>query len=111
PPQAPPPQAPPPSIAPPALPTGGGGEPRNALLASIRGAGGIGGLRKTDSSASNRASLTSVTQASRSPGDTSPGPKAGGNLANALASALAQRNKAIAGDSDSEDEDGDDDDW
>ncbi|KAJ2744906.1 hypothetical protein GGI20_002598 [Coemansia sp. BCRC 34301] len=119
PPQAPPPQAPPqpsqappPSIAPPALPTGGGGgDPRNALLASIRGAGGIGGLRKADTSASTRASLTSVTQASRSPGDVSPGSKAGGNLANALASALAQRNKAIAGDSDSEDEDGDDDDW
>ncbi|KAJ2033531.1 hypothetical protein H4S03_005590 [Coemansia sp. S3946] len=110
PPQAPPPQAPPPSVAPPALPTGGG-DPRNALLASIRGVGGIGGLRKADTSASNRASLTSITQASRSPGDTSPGPKTGGNLANALASALAQRNKAIAGDSDSEDEDGDDDDW
>ncbi|KAJ2491243.1 hypothetical protein IWW37_002495 [Coemansia sp. RSA 2050] len=107
-PQAPPPQAPPPSVAPPALPMGGG-DSRNALLASIRGAGGLGGLRKTDSSASNRASLTSVTQANRSPGDVSPGPKTGGNLANALASALAQRNKAIAGDSDSEDEDGDDD--
>ncbi|KAJ2880896.1 hypothetical protein H4R27_004440 [Coemansia aciculifera] len=110
PPQAPPPQAPPPSVAPPALPTGGG-DPRNALLASIRGVGGIGGLRKADTSTSNRASLTSITQASRSPGDTSPGPKTGGNLANALASALAQRNKAIAGDSDSEDEDADDDDW
>ncbi|KAJ2034491.1 hypothetical protein IW146_000307 [Coemansia sp. RSA 922] len=110
PPQAPPPQAPPPSVAPPALPTSGG-DTRNALLASIRGVGGIGGLRKADTSASNRASLTSITQASRSPGDTSPGPKTGGNLANALASALAQRNKAIAGDSDSEDEDGDDDDW
>ncbi|KAJ2860316.1 hypothetical protein GGH94_005590 [Coemansia aciculifera] len=85
--------------------------PENALLASIRGVGGIGGLRKADTSTSNRASLTSITQASRSPGDTSPGPKTGGNLANALASALAQRNKAIAGDSDSEDEDADDDDW
>ncbi|KAJ2001631.1 hypothetical protein GGI04_003664 [Coemansia thaxteri] len=108
PPQAPP-QAPPPQIHAPTPIPAAGGDPRNALLASIRGAGGLGGLRKTNANASSRASLTSPVHGNKSPGDTSPGPKAGGNLANALASALAQRNKAIAGDSDSEEEDGDDD--
>ncbi|KAJ1993197.1 hypothetical protein GGI25_006327 [Coemansia spiralis] len=119
-PPAPPPMAPPtpPSMGPPTQQTetppppplpSVGGDGRGALLASIRGAGGIGGLRKTDASASNRASISSTTQHPKSPGDTSPGAKSGGNLADALASALAQRNRAIAGDSDSEDEG--DDDW
>ncbi|PIA12644.1 hypothetical protein COEREDRAFT_83991 [Coemansia reversa NRRL 1564] len=114
PPQAPPPprQSPPlPDSAaqsPPPVPGGSGGDSRNALLASIRNAGGISSLRKTEKSPSSRASLSSTFPGSRSPDDTSPGAKSSGDLTNALASALAQRSKAIAGDSDS---DADDDDW
>ncbi|KAJ2076663.1 hypothetical protein H4R24_005575 [Coemansia sp. RSA 988] len=113
PPQAPPPprQSPPSpdSAAPSPLPApGGGGDSRNALLDSIRNAGGVGSLRKTDKPSSSRASLSSTFPGSRSPDDTSPGAKSSGDLTNALASALAQRSKAIAGDSDS---DADDDDW
>ncbi|KAJ2800912.1 hypothetical protein H4R20_003877, partial [Coemansia guatemalensis] len=115
PPQAPPPprQSPPsPDSAapsPPPAPGGAnGGDSRSALLASIRNAGGVGSLRKTEKPSSSRASLSSTFPGSRSPDDTSPGAKSSGDLTNALASALAQRSKAIAGDSDS---DADDDDW
>ncbi|KAJ1961369.1 hypothetical protein GGI12_003288 [Dipsacomyces acuminosporus] len=110
PPQAPPaPPGPPTSSAPaPALPQMG--DSRSVLMASIRGAGGIGSLRKVDTDTSKRSSASPPIPASKSPGESSPGAKPGGNLADALASALAQRNKAIAGESESEDED-DDDDW
>ncbi|KAJ2628485.1 hypothetical protein H4R22_003858 [Coemansia sp. RSA 1290] len=64
-------------------------------------------LRKTDKSASSRASLSSTMQGTKSPGDMSPGSKSGGDLTNALANALAKRSKAINSDS----EDSDDDDW
>ncbi|ORX70750.1 hypothetical protein DL89DRAFT_266896, partial [Linderina pennispora] len=61
------------------------------LMASIRGAGGIGALRKTDHSQTNRSSASPSLQTNASAGDASPGANPSGNLANALASALAQR--------------------
>ncbi|KAJ2589310.1 hypothetical protein EV177_009265 [Coemansia sp. RSA 1804] len=82
-----------------------GGDGRGALLASIRGAGGIGSLRKVDRSTPDRASVSSSLNPKSPSGETSPGPKADGNLANALASALAQRKNAIRGDSDSDTDD------
>ncbi|KAJ2142305.1 hypothetical protein IW142_004376 [Coemansia sp. RSA 564] len=112
-----PPQPPslPPQLSPPSAPTAlppavsGGNPGRGMLLNSIRDFGGHSSLRKADKPASSRASVSSTFQGSKSPGDMSPGSKSGGDLTNALASALAQRSKAIAGDSDSDD--GDDEDW
>ncbi|KAJ2186933.1 hypothetical protein IW144_006155, partial [Coemansia sp. RSA 522] len=105
----------PPQLSPPSAPTAlppavsGGNPGRGMLLNSIRDFGGHSSLRKADKPASSRASVSSTFQGSKSPGDMSPGSKSGGDLTNALASALAQRSKAIAGDSDSDD--GDDEDW
>ncbi|KAJ2708291.1 hypothetical protein FB645_000137 [Coemansia sp. IMI 203386] len=104
------PQAAPPALpqaAPPAPPAGG--DSRGALLASIRGAGGIGALRKTSDNPSSRNSTVSAIPQTKSPGDASPGSKPGANLSDALANVLAQRNKVIGGESDSEEDD--DDDW
>ncbi|KAK9760342.1 hypothetical protein K7432_015745, partial [Basidiobolus ranarum] len=73
---------------------------RNQLLASIRGAGGVGALKHVKQPEVTSPSLTSPVE------DTSAG--GGGDLATALASALSARNKVLAN-SDSEEED--DDDW
>ncbi|KAJ1859901.1 hypothetical protein LPJ73_001630, partial [Coemansia sp. RSA 2703] len=101
----PPPSQPPPASAP--MPPMGG-DSRSNLLASIRGAGGIGALRKSSNNPSSSSSAAAPPQP-KSPGDVSPGGNPSGNLTNALANVLAQRNKAIAGDSDSESDD--DDEW
>ncbi|KAK9759547.1 hypothetical protein K7432_017353 [Basidiobolus ranarum] len=72
---------------------------RNGLLASIRGAGGIGALKHVDRSETASPKLPSPVEDSAG----------GGDLAMALANALSARNKVLAH-SDSENED-DDDDW
>ncbi|KAF9102853.1 hypothetical protein BGX29_004121 [Mortierella sp. GBA35] len=104
----PPPPPPPPGGAPNiALPPGGGSAGRANLLDSIRGAGGIGALRKTGVHEGVPASASS-----RSPVPP-PAPVeeegSSGDLASALAAALQMRKSRVAG-SDDEDE-SDDENW
>lgn len=74
---------------------------RDALLASIRGAGGVGALKKVDKSQLDRPSVLlqeakgePVTQTSSS----GPPSGGGGSLADALAAALNQRKAKIGSD-------------
>jgi len=112
--------APPPAPAPPpmgapgtSMPETTGDNNRDALLASIRGAGGIGALKKVDKSQLDRPSVLlqeskgePVTTTSSSAPGGPPGGGPGGSLADALAAALSKRkNKVGAGD---EDENADD---
>ncbi|KAG0346973.1 hypothetical protein BG004_000383 [Podila humilis] len=101
PPPPPPGMGPPPPPAPPAA-MGGGGGGRANLLESIRGAGGIGALRKTNSGDSG-------SSHSRSPAPM-PVEEEGSsdNLALSLAAALKQRKSRVAG---SDDEETDDENW
>lgn len=89
----------------------GGGEStgdsdRDALLASIRGAGGIGSLRKVDKSQLDRPSvlLQEANGQSSQPVSSAPTgagagtPSGGGSLADALAAALNKRKNRVAND-------------
>lgn len=113
---APPPPPPPPDLtatsgAAPALPQPDAG--RDALLASIRGVGGIGALRKTDKSQLEKPSVL-LLEARGEPAPATGGGNGGApaapgqpeSLADALASALNKRKDKVAA---SDDED--DDDW
>ena len=83
---------------------------RDALLASIRGAG-LGSLKKTDKSQLEKPSVLLLEAKGESPSVSSSGaPPAAGqpaSLADALASALNKRKDKVAG----SDDDDDDDDW
>lgn len=113
--------APPPPPPPPDLSAGTSGSTaalpqpdagRDALLASIRGVGGIGALKKTDKSQLEKPSVLLL----EARGEPTPAPSSGGgapaapgqpeSLADALASALNKRKDKVAA---SDDED--DDDW
>jgi Wiskott-Aldrich syndrome protein len=77
------------------------GEPRNALLDAIRGAGGVSSLRSTPvESRKDRSSPLSDAAASGAGG------AAGGDLATSLLAALNDRKKAIQSDDDSDSDDG-----
>ncbi|KAF9163689.1 hypothetical protein DFQ26_002250 [Actinomortierella ambigua] len=136
----PPPPPPPPAMGggpppPPPPPASGGGPPaatggdgRQNLLASIRGAGGIGALRKTGtgdprpysappghagSAAGAGAAATGVGAAAAAAAaahheDSSGGGDSSGDLASALAAALQMRKSRVAG---SDDEASDDESW
>ena len=75
---------------------------RDALLASIRGAGGIGALRKVDKSQLDRPSV--LLQAAHgqpaqpTTNSSGPPPPGGGSLADALAAALSQRKAKVGSD-------------
>ncbi|SCV00499.1 LAME_0G10132g1_1 [Lachancea meyersii CBS 8951] len=79
---------------------------RDALLASIRGAGGIGALRKTDKSQLDKPSVVlqeARGESTRQPSGTASSPANGGgggpaSLADALAAALNQRKSKVAQD-------------
>ncbi|KAK3900383.1 WH1 domain-protein [Staphylotrichum tortipilum] len=96
----------------PALPSGDSG--RSAMLDSIRGAGGIGALKKVDRSQIRDRSAaiggdggdTGPHGSGLPPAGIAPG-GAGGGMADALAAALQKRKEKV---SRSDDED-DDDDW
>lgn len=90
----------------PPLPQVDGG--RDALLALIRGAGGIGALKKTDKSQLERPNVL-LAEARGEPVAPPPssGPGGGGGgLADALAAALSQRKNKVA-----QSDDEDDDEW
>lgn len=75
---------------------------RDALLASIRGAGGIGALRKVDKSQLDRPSVL-LQEAHGQPAQpttnsSGPPPPGGGSLADALAAALSQRKAKVGSD-------------
>ncbi|KAH8917623.1 hypothetical protein BT69DRAFT_1338945 [Atractiella rhizophila] len=99
---APPPPPPPPASAPLPAPQGG----RNDLLASIRGSGGVGALKKVDTNATS--SSSSAPRSAVPVADDNGG--GNGDLANALAAALNKR-KGKLGDSDDEDDRRSDDSW
>ncbi|KAG1563951.1 hypothetical protein G6F50_011499 [Rhizopus delemar] len=79
------------------------GEPRNALLESIRSAGGIQSLRSTPSEAKRDRSVP-LTTSSSSTTVTNADP--GADLATSLIAALNDRKKAIQSDDDSDSDDG-----
>lgn len=115
----PPPPGPPPAIggppppppmdlgaAAPQLPVVDGG--RDALLASIRTAGGIGSLKKVDKSQLDRPSPLLMEAKGQAPPPSAGGAAPGGqpaNLADALSAALSKRKNKVA-QSDDEDSDG-----
>ncbi|KAF9433298.1 hypothetical protein BGZ76_009638 [Entomortierella beljakovae] len=118
----PPPPPPPPSMAggPPPPPPPPGGTPKTALppnastdgrsnlLESIRGAGGVGALRKTNTTAASSPSRSVPPTPAAAPAvDESEG--SNGDLASALAAALQMRKSRVADSDDDEDED--DEDW
>lgn len=75
---------------------------RDALLASIRGAGGVGALRKVDKSQLDRPSVL-LQEAHGQPAapaasSSGPPPPGGGSLADALAAALNQRKAKVGSD-------------
>lgn len=88
-----------------AFPKADGG--RASLLGDIRGAGGIGGLKKVDRSKINDRSGASVGGASSSGAGAAAAPAGPGGVPNALAAAL-QKIKDKASKSDDEEEDEDD---
>lgn len=101
-----PPPPPPPNLggasSAPALPPVDGG--RDALLSAIRGAGGIGSLKKTDKTQLEKPSvLLQEAKGEAPPASASP---ADGGLAGALAAALSQRKNKVA-----QSDDEDDDEW
>lgn len=119
-----PPPPPPPNLGgapppPPPAPSLGGAAPapmpavssdHDALLASIRGAGGVGGLRKVDKSQLDRPSVLLMEAKGQAPppsaggGGGAPGQPA--SLADALADALNKRKNKVAGSDDEESDDG-----
>lgn len=117
-----PPPPPMPVAAQPSQPSGTGfveatGDPgRDALLASIRGAGGIGALKKVDKSQLDKPSVLlqevrgeePKTPAAPGPPGGAPGGGAPASLADALAAALSQRKNKV---SNSDDEYDNGDDW
>ncbi|QLL35024.1 hypothetical protein HG536_0H04000 [Torulaspora globosa] len=106
---------PPPPLPPVTTPASNGGFAettgdvgRDALLASIRGAGGIGSLRKVDKSQLDRPSVL-LQEAQGKPvapnSPSGPPPSGGGSLADALAAALSQRKAKVgSGDYDNGDD-------
>ncbi|SMN19060.1 similar to Saccharomyces cerevisiae YOR181W LAS17 Actin assembly factor, activates the Arp2/3 protein complex that nucleates branched actin filaments [Maudiozyma saulgeensis] len=113
--------APPPAPAPPpmgapstSMPETTGDTGRDALLASIRGAGGIGALKKVDKSQLDKPSVLlqeakgqPVTTTSSSAPGGPPGGGPGGSLADALAAALSKRKNKVG----NADDDDNADDW
>jgi Wiskott-Aldrich syndrome protein len=84
---------------------------RDALLASIRGAGGIKSLKKTDKSQLERPSVLLQEARGETPTSTqsntaAPGGGQPATLADALSAALSQRKGKVA-----QSDDEDDDDW
>lgn len=81
---------------------------RDALLASIRGAGGVGALRKVDKSQLDRPSVLLQEAQGKPVAQSSPSgppPPGGGSLADALAAALNQRKAKVgSGDYDNGDD-------
>lgn len=80
---------------------------RDALLASIRGAGGIGALRKVDKSQLDKPSVLlqeahgqPAQPTSSAPASGGGGGAPGGSLADALAAALNKRKNKVAADGD-----------
>ncbi|KAG2183386.1 hypothetical protein INT43_006392 [Umbelopsis isabellina] len=119
---APPPPPPPPGMGgpppPPPAPSGGPGGAnavppevfsggRSDLMASIRGAGGIGTLRKTEGPREPSPLAAAGYEAGGAAGAAA-GAAGGGDLASSLASALKQRANAMQSDDDEEE---DNDDW
>lgn len=108
---APPPPPPPPDLSSsgptPPLPTVDSG--RDALLSSIRGAGGINSLKKTDKSQLEKPSaLLAEAKGEQPPPSSSGGGAARGqpeSLADALAGALSKRKNKVAASDDEDDED------
>lgn len=102
---APPPPPPPPDLgsAPSAaLPAVDAG--RDALLSSIRGAGGIGALKKTDKSQLEKPSALLSEAKGEKPPPSSGGTGQPESLADALAGALSQRKNKVAASDDEDDE-------
>ncbi|KAG1139043.1 hypothetical protein G6F38_010110 [Rhizopus arrhizus] len=91
---------PPPAPSMPSTPASAG-EPRNALLESIRSAGGIQSLRSTPSETKRDRSVPLTTSSSST---TAADP--GADLATSLIAALNDRKKAIQSDDDSDSDDG-----
>ncbi|KAG1098158.1 hypothetical protein G6F39_005570 [Rhizopus arrhizus] len=91
---------PPPAPSMPSTPVSAG-EPRNALLESIRSAGGIQSLRSTPSETKRDRSIPLTTSTSST---TAADP--GADLATSLIAALNDRKKAIQSDDDSDSDDG-----
>lgn len=91
----------------PPLPTVDSG--RDALLSSIRGAGGINSLKKTDKSQLEKPSaLLAEAKGEQPPPSSSGGGAARGqpeSLADALAGALSKRKNKVAASDDEDDED------
>ena len=106
---------PPPPLPNMGAPGGGGAEPgHDALLASIRGVGGIGSLKKTDKAHLDRPSVILLESRGDAPGvhgtlaggGGAPPPGQPVSLADALTLALNQRKGKV-----SKSDDEDDDDW
>lgn len=107
---APPPPPPPPQVSPgvqESAPAEVFSDGRSSLMASIRGTGGIGSLRKTEGPREPSPLAAAGYEAGNSAG-ASAGAAAGGDLASSLAMALKQR--ATAMQSDDEDEE-DNEEW